>query len=605
MEGRADQRSLLAYLPTPVRQAYLRRPRSRRSKVLFLATATGVLIFFFIALGSRQSQTETSYWVRHPSHYASSQRPEDSSILSPSAPQVDEDGTLPSSLKKSNPSFHLLIPATKRSSSLCKTVTSAMILDYPPPTLIGYGKEFYGQYPEHDATAARVSGINSYLTNSKHLSDNDLVLIVDGLDVFFQLPPDILIRRFHNLLKENNEKLKRKYGVVVVQNPDTGEIKEIVQKYEQRVVFGAGKLCFPNPTHDVACVTVPQSTLPPDAYGLKTDTHPDGHLNRPRYLQSGAIIGEVADLRLIYSQVEQSIGRRRDRYGDQFVLGQLFGKQEYVRELERRRTSNRFKEWMYNQIGISEATNLTGIEVNLEQGRRYEFGIGLDYESRLFWNMLQSRDDVEWITYNNLTETSKIQQRHGVPRERITPLPSDIYEHAPNPFIAYKPAEGEVVKPPFNATVDTLPDPKKRSWENIPLMTNVHSREIPAIAHLNGDKKLRKIWWTNMWYHPWARALLRKYMRGPRGRVAALSSLFGGRDWWDLRGGRGGVWTDNDEWLDYGELCEGYEEVVFDDEKGPWGQEDGGQLEKPVYNQFGILIAGKGPPKIDPPQPPN
>jgi hypothetical protein len=67
----------------------------------------------------------------------------------------------------------------------------------------------------------------------------------------------------------------------------------------------------------------------------------------------------------------------------------------------------------------------------------------------------------------------------------------------------------------------------------------------------------------------------------------------------------GGVWTDNDEWLDYVEICAGYEDEIFDDDKGLWGEEDGEEPEKPVYNQFGVLIAGKGPASIDVPEEPN
>jgi len=488
------------------------------------------------------------------------------------------------------------MPATERNAHLCKAVTSAMILNYPPPTLIGYGKEFHGT--EYDAMAARVKGIYHYLTNSKHLKDNDLVLIVDGFDVLFQLPPEVTIRRFHELLKENNERLRRKYGMVMVATQD-GKKRELVQKYSQRVLFAASKVCFPNPPDDVGCVTVPKSTLAPDIYGPKTDSHPDGHLNRPRWIHSGGVIGQVGDLKLIYAQVVEAIGHRRHKHGDQLALGHIYGKQEYVRELERRRTHSGWTEWLREKIGISEASNLTGINIPLEPGRRYEYGIGVDYESRLFFNMLHSKDDVEWLRYSNVTKVSRVQQEHGVPRERRLTLPKDIQQHAQNPFIVPKMAEGDVIKPPFNASIDALPDPKNCSWNDLPLMTNIHSTSVPVMIHLNGDKALRQPWWSNMWYHPWARALLRKYMRAPRSRIVSQSSLLGGYDWWDMRGGQGGVWTDNEEWLEWEELCSGFEGEIFGDGLGAWGQEDGGEYEKPIYNQWGILIAGKGPPTIE------
>lgn len=527
-----------------------------------------------------------------------SQPPDDLSVISHEAPPVGEDGTLPSRLEKTNPSFHILMPAVEKNVGLCQTVTSAMILNYPPPTVIKSLPDFSSPPTAHDAVVAQIKGIVSFLRNSKRVNEKDLVLIVDGSDTFFQLPPEILIQRFHTTLEKHNQKLKEKYGVVVVENPDKGS-KEVVQKYSQRVIFAASKECFPNHPDDVACVSVPGSTLPPDVYGPKTDIQRDGQRNRPRWLDSGAVMGQAADLLPIYERVLEYVLHHRNRHGDQMVLSRLYGTQEYVRELERRRTSSWLKEWFRDMIGISEATNITNVYLRLEPGQRYEFGIGLDYESQLFFTMKNSRNDVEWVKYNNISQVSTVQARHGVPREVRLTLPADIQEKAPNPFTQPARAPGEAVKPPINETVDSLPHPMNMTWETLPLMTNVHSAAVPATIHLNGDPSVRPEWWSNMWFHPWSRALLRKYIRSARGRVASQSSLLGGSDWWDARGGIGGVWTNYDEWMDFEDLCSGFEEKIFDDGLGAWGQEDGGIFQKPIYNQWGILISGKGPPNLE------
>lgn len=94
-----------------------------------------------------------------------------------------------------------------------------------------------------------------------------------------------------------------------------------------------------------------------------------------------------------------------------------------------------------------------------------------------------------------------------------------------------------------------------------------------------------------MWYQPWARALLRKYMRTPLGFDVAQSALLGGQEWWDLRGGKGGIWTGQGEWMDYGEVCRGFERDIFEDGFGPWGKENGSD-DGPVYNQFGNVVKG-------------
>lgn len=470
----------------------------------------------------------------------------------------------------------------------------------------------------------KVAGIYNYLTyNPSHVREHDFVLIVDGgFDTFFQLPPEVLIGRFQGLVRENNLRLQRRYGFAALERrfKQKGdhpmdkdmemEMEMMVQKYSQRVLFGASKTCFPNLTEDAGCVTVPQPSLPPDIYGWKTDVHPAGHLNRPRWLNPDVVIGQAADLKLIYGQVLQFVEQRRNHNknnrADYLALTKLYGRQEYVRELERRRTSNRVKEWLYKQIGISAASNITGINIPLEHGKRYEYGIGLDFESRLFFNMLHSKNDVEWFEYDNITKSSRVQAEHGVPRERRLLLPTDLTtennnnidnNNNNNPFTQPTPLPGEPVKPPYNTTLDALPTPQEKGWHNLPLMTNIHSASVPALIHLNGDQSLRDRWWSNMWFAPWTRALLRKYIRSSRGHAIARSSLLGGQDWWDSRGGTGGVWTDNGEWIDFGDLCAGFEGDVFGDGLGGWGVEGkgGGEGGLPVYNQWGRLVKGKEP----------
>lgn len=520
----------------------------------------------------------------------------------PEPPSVDGNYTLPSNLQKSNPSFHVLLPALQRSPALCRTVTSAMILNYPPPTLICYGRDSPNVTSKYDAMRDRITSVYNYLAHSRSVEDSDFVLIIDGLDFFFQLPPEVMIRRFRGILEENNMKLRKKYGLVEVKQPSDKRIGEVEQKYTQRVLFGASKHCFPNMTNDAGCASVPQSSLPPDAYGYKTDIHRNGHLNRPRWLNPSTVMGQAADLKPIYARMLQFIENRNSSRGDYLALTQMYGQQEYVRELERRRTSNGFKEWLYKRIGISDASNITGVNVRLESGQRYEYGIGVDYASQLFFNMNNSKRDVEWLQYHNISRTSSVQGEHGVPRERRLLLPSDL-AHIANPFVQPDYDSENTITPPHNKTIDYLPNPRNHSWNNLPLLTNVHSAAVPALVHMDEDQRwLRDKWWSKMWYHKWARALLRKHTRTPSGFTAAQSALLGGQEWWDLRGGRGGVWTDRAEWINYPELCNGFERDIFDDNYGPWGKEVGASSER-VYNQFGRLIKGKEEPE-ERPEPP-
>ncbi|EAW09896.1 glycosyltransferase domain-containing protein [Aspergillus clavatus NRRL 1] len=605
----ADQyHSLWSTTTTFLQRASLNsRPRARPIRALILTTIA--CFFLYLCLSGPFRHTPVNYWLKYPSYHPFNGRPEDSPMLSNGGPAIGRSDTLPNTLRKANPSFHLVLPAGQKNAALCRTITSAMILNYPPPTLVRYGRKLPEGSSEYDYMVDRVTGIYNFLEYTSHVHDDDFVLIADGYNVFFQLPPEVLIQRFQTILRENNAKLRKKYGLATVEHPFRKGLAETLQKYSQRVLFGAGKECFPNLTADAGCVTVPPSSLPPDAYGWKTDTHPQGHLTRPRWLHPGTVIGQAADLKLIYAEVLRFVEEDRHKRGDYLALTQMYGRQEYVRELDRRESSSRFKEWFYRQIGISDAVNIADVSPRLETGHRYEYGIGVDFESRLFFNTRKSKRDIEWLRHHNISKTSSAQMQHGVPREKRLLLPAELFPgRIGNPFQQPVFSKNEQVKPPLNSTLDMLPSTKNHTWRNMPLLTNIHAASIPALIHLDEEKVVEKdgnewpvkhterlmrdTWWSKMWYQPWARALLRKYVRSPTGFDAAQSALLGGQDWWDLRGGKGGVWTDKGEWIDYAEVCTGFEEEVFDDELGRWGAE-GGDTDEPLYNQFGKLIKGK------------
>ncbi|KAF3386136.1 hypothetical protein F1880_000235 [Penicillium rolfsii] len=567
-------------------QAAHYRPRTHRAKAIVISALSFLLLLWMIS--SFRRQPEPDFWAKFPSLHSFPERPEDALVALPRKSDISVNDTLPHDLEETNAHLHVLVPTVKGSRGACRTMTSAMILGYPPPTLIGYGHEKPGA-TELERTVERITHVRDYLKNSR-VKDRDFVLLVDAEDVFFQLPPRVLVDRFQDLLRKNNRKLEKKYGYVSVEQAN-GAPPDLVQKYTQRVLFGASKVCYSALKSDPGCVSVPESSLPPDVYGWKTDVHPDGHLTRPRWLNPGAAIGQAADLRIIYDEVLRVIEQRHKKHGDYQALTQIFGRQEVVRELERLRTVNGVKEWFYGMLGISDAVKIDGISVRLESGHRYEYGIGVDYESNLFFNQILSRNDVEWIEFSNITKTSLLQGQFGVPREHRLLLPEDIAAQ-PNPFNQARFAQEQTTSPVYNTTLDKLPNPKDHFWNNIPLMTNPHSASVPVLVHLNGDPKSRNTWWEKMWFFPWARALLRRYVRSAHDFDAAQSALLGGQDWWDMRGGRGGLWTDDENWIPFSEVCQGQERDLFDDDLGPWGKENG-DPELPIYNQFGNLIKGK------------
>ncbi|KAL8991766.1 MAG: hypothetical protein Q9169_007667 [Polycauliona sp. 2 TL-2023] len=367
-------------------------------------------------------------------------------------------------------------------------------------------------------------------------------------------------------------------------------------KYTQSVVFGADKLCWPNGSADPACAAIPYSTLPKDVYGPMTDTAPGGFLNRPRYLNSGTVMGPVKDVRAIYGvAVEKVEKHNRGILGDQFVFAEIFGEQEYQRESQRlssQGTGGRWYEWLSNALGASDsplAANQTINNMTVVPGRRYEFGIGLDYTSEMFQTMTHSADDIMFLAYNDSSIFPEIIEQNPN-LKAIPPIPPMDVQYAHGPLWYSSPGNRSQdtkngILLPHSDNLDNLPE--RLDWFDIPLGTNLYAGTIPALLHINGDKSPLDDWWPSMWYHPYGRALVRRFIRSTQTQQAARAAAAGGQTWWDKRGGRGGVWTDNGVWMSWAEVCKGTEDDVFQDGKGKWGREEGSRK---VTNPFGMVV---------------
>ncbi|KAI4132175.1 MAG: hypothetical protein LQ338_000841 [Usnochroma carphineum] len=508
----------------------------------------------------------------------------------------EDNTTAPPGLQKTNPSFHLLVPATESTPNLCKTLLSSFVLAYPPPTLVNYGKKFDGDNWDKGTHAGKIRGVYDYLSDKDKVADEDMVLVIDGYDTWFQLPPVITIKRYHQLINEANDRLRRRYSTELKKPQADGTATEMAPKYTQSVIFGADKLCWPNPHDDPACAAVPYSTLPKGVYGPQTDIDPDEFLNRPRFLNSGTVLGPVKDVRALYeAAVEKVEVENRGTIGDQFVFAEIFGEQEYQRETQRQSTQGaggRWYEWLSNALGGSDSplsANRTINNMTVVPARRYEFGIGLDYGSKLFQTMTHSANDVEFITYNDSTVFPGIIEKHPNLKANPFALPIDI-QVAHGPFWYSSPGNHSLdptdgILLPHSDKLDDLPE--RIDWYEVPLATNLYSPSVPSLIHINGDKSLLDDWWPSMWYHPYGRALVRRYIRSTQTRKAAQAAAAGGQTWWDMRGGRGGVWTDNAVWMSWGEVCKKTEDQVFQDGKGRWGREEGSRK---VTNSWGKVV---------------
>ena len=386
--------------------------------------------------------------------------------------------------------------------------------------------------------------------------------MVDGRDTWFQLPPNIMIARFKTLLGQLNENLRSRYGTV------TSDGTARHGRYTEKILFGADKLCWQSgdTQHALGCSAIPESSLPDDSWGASTDKDSTGAQNRPRYLNSGTMIGRVGHVRELYDYAMTKAGERTGTRGDQYILSEIFGEQEYQRESARQEHPTPWFDWLSNNIGSFRPTNITGLHMDTVPGRNYEFGIGVDYSSQLFFTMTHAHQDTEWIQYNDTAALANLQVRHGLPHPKSVVMPLDL-QRARSPFSF----------PPDSIHHDTdqtgldleLPDPTYNDWTNLPLAINVHSRKVSPVLHFNGEKSYLDTWWPRMWYHPYAKPLLQKAIENPPALLAKERSLFsriGGDEpesFWSTVTAAGGAWTDDGEWLSWDSLCGAYEDEIF------------------------------------------
>ena len=97
---------------------------------------------------------------------------------------LDDDGQPDDSggLERRRRKFHLLITTNKTPNiNTCRTVLSAAVIDYPPPTLINYGKKEQSQ----NLGADIVQGICDFLIGNEVRASDIVLIIHEGMTPFF------------------------------------------------------------------------------------------------------------------------------------------------------------------------------------------------------------------------------------------------------------------------------------------------------------------------------------------------------------------------------------------------------------------------------------
>jgi len=445
---------------------------------------------------------------------------------------------------------------------------SGAALNYPIITLLNWGQDF-GSDPSSSNGGAHsaISGVVEYLKGYGTDRDDDLVLLVDGFNVWFQLRPGVLIERYFDINRLANARIESRLG------------KEVVEKehIQQSIVYSAQKRCSSREASDPACYAVPESTLPKEIYGPQTDKDVAGVNSdikyRPRYLNNGIAMGRLGDMRKLYTRAQKLLDENKNVGSDQNILSQIFGEQEFQREaLRARNLASSQRKWQKfrGEPSILDPKPDHRMMV-AAPNTTYEFGIGLDYESLLGHATGVTEYDSGWIRFNNSQEIAKARNDLNITTRQQYTLPEDI-ARSPEPFWS-----GNGKKDAF--------DEEGSSWGNIPLYTNLYTSHVPAIIHhpipTNPTEpkmlhKHRKNQWTQMWYFQSLWKMLDVYINEPYRPFAVVRDEEEEIAYWAQHGNKWDTRTDkqDNEWVKWEDMCGESTEEIFGQGKargvGPW-----------------------------------
>ncbi|KEF57742.1 uncharacterized protein A1O9_05662 [Exophiala aquamarina CBS 119918] len=478
--------------------------------------------------------------------------------------------------------FHLLIPATSSGAGLCKNIFSAAALDYPTPRLINWKMHYSGGDRFGGLHIAKITGTLDYLKSLGPESDQELVLMVDGFDMWFQLPPIVLLDRYQRIINRHNDRIRRRLGRAM----DREGVK-------QTIIMAAQNMCWPQDNSEPICYVVPDSELAHDVYGNVTDT--DSRHARARWLNSGFMMGPVADVYKLLKAVHNVALQNPSRGSDQASFNDVFGQQEYYRELVRERhlaTLQRLIARVNRVFGLEDERSKMVLSANstlfptsdTANSDDYEFHLGPDYLGELTMTIDGRPEDLAWHSHSKPEDAARWSIEKGIPPPvRVTNLPDDIARAVP-PFSI--PKAWKSAKHNNSTQTDDDNDDERtreeatlaqRSWSSVPLYTHLYTGVVPSTIHFNLPKHNMNTDWDKMWMFPRLREQLSARVLAPRAPVAVMPEQKGIRRqrWWSSIDSKGGMMAENAStplWLSWETLCNSdeIENEVFRDKKGPW-----------------------------------
>lgn len=434
----------------------------------------------------------------------------------------DDNGTA------TNRRLRVFMPADGPNINLCKTIMSGVALGYPLPTLLNWDGDF--NRPEWHFGGSHIAKLESLLSVIEELLDSDeeaheddLALMVDAYDIWFQLPPSVLIQRFHQLNREADDRIRKSWEDLMpkeaedqsnspLENIDPPEelLSFPISPPRQSIIVTAAKDCNPDSDSgsDPHYELWPESPMPMDLYGEETDiptpTITDAsrmyHRMRPRCVNSGMTMGTMGAMRDALRRAKEKVDNvaraGRQLWSDQALFAEVIGDQEawrlWVRELA--------STWNGTDAESRESTlhdHVRKIAAASMEGQRFEFGIGIDYNFTTIPPTCSSEEDGYFNQINDKVDMEQQSEKAGVPDGiRVKDIPPELE------------SAQDIKGGPYAEIV----------WGYEYLYSDFFFGVTPVGIHHNayarGLKPWRlKNWWPRMWFHRKLRELVTYSLR--------------------------------------------------------------------------------------------
>lgn len=431
--------------------------------------------------------------------------------------------------------LHMLVPATDPTLDFCRFLVSNTIAGFPDPILIGWNH--HGEYDGKESHLFKISEGLAYLNSIPTEQDDDLVIMLDAYDIWLLLRPEVMISRYNRVIAEQAAVLEEQ-GIYGKLNGDV--------VVENTLLFGADKLCWPRTSEDPGCWSVPQSPMLKQEYGPDTDTWMVP--SRPRWLNSGTLIGPLGHMRDMFNATMDAVHRLFEEgyeyhNSDQYYFTDVWGEQELTRM--------RLRDGLMHSpiVGYrDDGSEIRGNIPEIPDSRRTEYRLSVDSGVDLFQTAAGFTEYLTWMTFNNTTPISEGEANRR-PRIDQLPLPEDVRKS----------------KPPFETKFPTEGLPVEKGWSDVLLGVNTVQHTVWPLFHITGDKGYRDRWWHYFWAHPHTEALIKDAAKPYEGKGPEVLAVVDGVQYISAdtstmknatgSGGRGGGWSDVGDRYEWDELC--------------------------------------------------